>query len=349
MRFPFFTGVGRGGRHPSRRAPNHGRRRSAWLIVGVALTVTVLFAALVTGCGSSTSSTTSPSPSASSTVIDGATITSDASLHALLPQSILSAGEIRVASDIPYPPWEMYVGNTTQPAGFDYDLSQALGAKLGIKAAFINTPFDSIILAVQGGKRDMIMSDMYDNAEREKVLTFVDYAYDGTSILVPKGNPNGVTNLDSLAGKTVACESGTTQQALLQKLNSQFKSAGKPQMTILALPNQPAALLAVKSGRAIGDLTDHSTAEYIAKTTNNGATYEVVADPAAPNGYDPQVVGIGILKSNTQLIEAVQKALQALIDDGAYQKIIDKYGLLPVKSALVNQGPGFAASAAATP
>ena len=51
--------------------------------------------------------------------------------------------------------------------------------------------------------------------QREKPgVSFVDYAYDGTSILVLKGNPKGVTNLDSLAGQTVACESGTTQQAL---------------------------------------------------------------------------------------------------------------------------------------
>ena len=62
----------------------------------------------------------------------------------------------------------------------------------------------------------MIMSDMYDNPEREaQGVSFVDYAYDGTSILVKKGNPDGITNLDSLAGKTVACESGTTQQAFL--------------------------------------------------------------------------------------------------------------------------------------
>ena len=87
-------------------------------------------------------------------------------------------------------------------------------------------------------------------------------------------------------------------------------------MTILALPNQPAALLAVTSGRAVGDLTDHSTASYIAKTTNSGNSFEVVADPAAPNGYDPQLVGIGIVATNTALLNTVQKALQDLIDRG---------------------------------
>ena len=143
----------------------------------------------------------------------------------MLPSAIVSANNLRVASDIPYPPWEYYVSATSkQVTGFDYDLSQAIGKKIGIPASFNETPFDSIILAIKGGKRDMIMSDMYDNADREKQgVSFVDYAYDTTSILVPKGNPKGITNLDSLAGQTVACESGTTQQAWLQSLNTQFR------------------------------------------------------------------------------------------------------------------------------
>jgi polar amino acid transport system substrate-binding protein len=323
------------------------------VLVLVAATVVAL---LVAGCGSSSSSSSSSSPAAtpsasatsaaSWTPADLAAIKPDPSLKAMLPSSITSSNNLRVASDIPYPPWEYYDPATSKnPAGFDFDLSQAIGAKLGIPTSFNEVPFDSIILNIKAGKNDMIMSDMYDNQERQNSgITFVDYALDGTSMLVKKGNPSGVTNLDSLVGQTVACESGTTQQAFLQSLNKQFASAGKSKITILALPNQPAALLAVTSGRAICDVTDHSTAAYIAKTTNNGATFEVVSDPSAPDGYDPQMTGIGIVSTNTGLIKAVQKALQDLIDEGSYQKIVAKYGLLPVDSAQINAGPAYAAS-----
>jgi hypothetical protein len=99
-----------------------------------------------------------------------------------------------------------------------------------------------------------------------------------------------------------------------------------------------AARAARPSRRSIGDLTDHSTAEYIAKTTNSGNSFEVVADPTALNGYDPQIVGAGIVASNQALATTVQKALQGLIDDKTYGQIIAKYGLLPVTSAQVNQG-----------
>jgi polar amino acid transport system substrate-binding protein len=313
-----------------------------------ALLALAAVALALAACGSSSSSSSSSSPSPSMTPSTAATwtpsdlasVTTDSSLKAMLPSSVVSANNLRVASDIPYPPWEYFVSATSKQAtGFDYDLSQAIAKKIGIPASFNETPFDGIILSIKSGKNDMIMSDMYDDAQRESQgVTFVDYAYDGTSILVPTGNPKGVVNLDSLAGQTVACESGTTQQAFLENLNKQFKTAGKPTMTIKAVPNQPAALLAVSSGTAIGDLTDHSTAEYIAKTTNGGNSFVVVADPAAPNGYDPQIVGIGMLSTNTQLITVVQKALQDLITDGTYKKIIDSYGLLPVASAQINQG-----------
>ena len=333
------------------------RRHGPVLLILVLVAVAALVA-LAAGCGSSsTSSSTSPAPSASATSTatwtpaDLAALTVDSALKPMLPSSISSSNNLRVASDIPYPPWELYNPPTSKnPAGFDFDLSQAIGAKIGIPTSFNETPFDSIILSIKGGKNDMIMSDMYDNAEREgQGVSFVDYAYDGTSALVKKGNPSGVTNLDSLAGQTVACESGTTQQAFLQQLNKTFASSGKSAIKILALPNQPAALLAVTSGRAVGDLTDHSTASYIAQTTNNGNTFEVVADPSAPQGYDPQLVGIGIVAKNTGTINAVQKALQDLIDEGAYQKIVAKYGLTTVDSAQVNQGGKATPSPSATP
>ncbi len=340
-------------------------KRTYLIILGVLVFALILLPVLA-GCGSTTTTTTGQSsvttaapstettaPATTETTAPQTTTTAapaaydiktvlagiqaDPTLKAMLPAAMQTAG-FKVASDIPYPPWEMFVGDTSQPTGFDYDLSQALAAKIGVKADFIETKFDSIILSLQSGKNDVAMSDMYDNMSRQKVLDFVDYAEDGTSILVLKGNPKNVGGLDTLAGQAVGCEKGTTQAVMLENLNKQFQSAGKPAMTINQYPDQPSALLAVQSGKVVGDLTDHSTAAYIAMTTDNGATFEVVADPAAPSGYDSQPVGAGVLKTNTALRDTLQKALQGLIDDGSYKTIIDHYGLLPVTAAQINQG-----------
>lgn len=322
------------------------RKAGLWL-AAPAVVVLVIGVMVFAGCGGTATTTTAGEPATTAvtagaydikTILTG--IQADPALTAMLPAAVVKAGEMKVASDIPYPPWEMFVGDTSQATGFDYDLSQAIGAKLGIKTAFIETKFDSIILSLQSKKNDTAMSDMYDNLERRKVVDFVEYAFDGTSILVVKGNPKGITNLDSLAGQAVGVEKGTTQAVMLENLNKQFKAAGKPEMTINQYPDQPAALLAVQSGKVVGDLTDHSTASYIAQTHEGGNTFEVVADPAAPTGYEGQPIGALFLKENTQLRDAFQKALQALIDDGTYKTIIDHYGLLPVESAQINQGTG---------
>jgi polar amino acid transport system substrate-binding protein len=295
------------------------------------------------GCGTATTTTTN-APATTTTAAAGwdintllAGVKADPALTALLPTAMQTAG-IKVASDIPYPPWEMFVGDTKQATGFDYDLSQALAAKLGVKAEFVETKFDSCILSVQSKKNDIIMSDMYDQVGRRTNVDFVDYAFDGTSVLVLKGNPKGIVGLDTLSGLAVGCEKGTSQAVLLEDTNTQLKAGGKAEITIMQYPDQPSALLAVQSGKVVGDLTDHSTAAYVAQTQGGGGVFEVVADPAAPTGYEGQPVGIGVLKENTQLRDALQKALQALIDDGTYKKIIDHYGLLPVTSAQINQG-----------
>jgi polar amino acid transport system substrate-binding protein len=330
------------------------RRGRLWVLLGTLALVSVV-ALVAAGCGSSSpSSTASSTPpigsasSAATVTVAGVAIKADPALHQLLPASILSAGQIRIATDIPVPPWEMFVGDTTTPTGFEIDLFKAMGAELGVRAAFLNMSWASCLLSLQGGKGDMVMGDMTDTIEREKVFTFVDYALDADSILVAKGNPQGITNLDSLAGKIVTVLSASSEQAALASLNAKFKASGKEQMQIISLPSAPACLLAIESGRAVAELANHTTSVYSAKTTNGGNTFEVLIDPAAPEGYTPLPVATAILKTNTQLVTAVQKAIQELMNNGVYTALANKYGILTVKSAQINAA-GQAASASPTP
>ena len=61
-------------------------------------------------------------------------------------------------------------------------------------------------------------------------------------------------------------------------------------------------------------------------------------DPTPPEGWETQPDGIGVLKSNTGLRDAIQKALQGLMDDGTYKTIVDHYGIQQWPSATVNAG-----------
>jgi polar amino acid transport system substrate-binding protein len=141
-----------------------------------------------------------------------------------------------------------------------------------------------------------------------------------------KGNPKGIKGLDDLAGQVVACQKGTTQAQFLEKLNKDFAAAGKPAVSILALPAESDALLAMKSGKAVADMTDGPGGAYVAKTYQGGNVFEVVVDPAFPNGYEPALMALGMKKNLPDQAKAFQMALQQLVDDGVWVQILDLYG-----------------------
>ncbi len=316
------------------------------IAIAALLAMALALGLLLAACGSSGTSGSNSSPTASSSpaagvAVAGVTITPDASLNAMLPASVKSSGVLSVATDIPYPPFEMYANsNNTNPTGFDIDFGKALAAKLGLRFQLNQIVFDSIIPALQAGKADMVLAAMVDNKARQQVLNFVDYAKVGSVLLTLKGNPDHLTTLNALAGKTVAAQSGTIQAQMLTALATQLAAAGKPKLTVLTFPKDSDALLAVQAGKAVADYVQLPDAAYTSKTAGNGSVYQIVVDPAAPGGYAPSVIGAGVVKSDTALTSAVQKALQGFITDGTYAKLLAKYGLdgSAVSSAQVNKG-----------
>src|SRR5664279_6082962 len=99
---------------------------------------------------------------------------------------------------------------------------QNLGPRLlGIKVVFHNADFAQLPAIAEAGRADMIMSAMTDTAEREKRLDFVTYFLAGTSLVVQRGNPKGISDLASLCGLKVAVETGTVQADLMARQQSQ--------------------------------------------------------------------------------------------------------------------------------
>lgn len=308
-------------------------------LIGVALAALAALLLGLSACGSTTKTSTSGGPEASATIA-GVTVTSDSTLHDMLPDNIKSTGIIRDAIDCPYPPWEMYLTlGTDQFTGFEIDMIRAVGAKLGVQVYLQNSIFDSIIPALQADKVDITTSAMYDNLDREKVLDFVDWAIDGSTFVVQKGNPAGINGLADLAGKTVATQSGTSYVPFLTSLQKQFQTEGKPAMTLLQFGKDAEALLAVRTGKAVADMTDGPSAAYIVQTAGAGDLYQLIIDPSNPNGYLRSYIGVGILKKNTQLRDAIKAAFEALMQDGTYSKILQKYQvpMVAVKAIVVNQ------------
>ena len=263
----------------------------------------------------------------------------DAAASAALPAAFREAGVINVASDIPFPPMEMFDENQNL-TGFDYDLAQALGARLGVKMELQTQAFDSIIPSLQSGKHDVIMSGMNDTPERQKTLDFVAYMHAGFSILVMAGNPENITTVLDLCGKDVAVQKATVQAEILHGYDEQCIAAGSTPIKTMELPIETDVQTAVRSGKAVADVVDSAVAAYAAQTAGDGEIFDVVKDPDNPSGYNPLYTGIGILKKNNDLAQALNLAMEAVIADGTYESILAKYDLTDfgIDAAGINLG-----------
>lgn len=292
--------------------------------------------AVVSGCGASGAGGTRP---ASRDKVAGVTVTRDAALHEALPERIRKAGTVRVATDVPYPPFAMFVTEgKSELTGLDYDLGQALGAKLGVRFAFTPTKFDGIVPALQAGKFDAAMSALTDNKERQKVVDFVDYSRSGSGILVTEGNPAKISTLDDLCGRKVGVQAATNQYKLLEAHQAECRAAGRKAADIQTFPKDSDAQLALRSGKVTAEVVTKPAAGWSAKTADGGKAFDLAEDPEAPAGYRASPNGIAVTRQLPQLTDAIRRALQALIDDGTLTKICDKYGVasIAVKEATKN-------------
>jgi len=281
------------------------------------------------GCGSGYSS--SGGAGASSSAAQG----SSAPLFDQLPQKYQQSKKIVVGSDIAYAPMEYYDTDGTTVLGLDKDLSDALGKQLGASFEWNNATFDGLITQLKSNRIDVAISGMSDTPERQKEVDFVDYYQAGAMMLVKKGNPDGLKTIADLCGQTVAVQRGTTQEGYAQEQSKKCEGEGKKPIDLLSFDRETEAMLQVKSGRAVSGMQDYPVAAYNSRTSGGGKDFEVVGDQiqAGP-------LGIAVSKDNTELRDALQKAVQAVIDDGTYEKLLKKYDvpLGAVDKATVNGG-----------
>src|SRR5919197_164608 len=291
-------------------------RGRSWLLPMLAVVLALLLAA----CGGSTGGAGGGAAGGGS---------GQQSLADKLPDRIKASKPKRGGSDLPCPPVEFFKKGTQQVQGIDFDLADAMGKKLGVKFTFQNGTFDGLIPALKSKRFDVIMSAMSDTAKRQKDVDFVDYFIVGTSILVKKGNPNDIQKLADFCGKTVALQRGTTQQAVAE---DQQKKCGANKINILLFNTDTEAVLQVKNGRAVADMNDFPVAAY---TAQQDPSFEVVGEQIEAGPY-----GIAVRKDDTQLRDALQAAMQAIIDDGTYKQVLDKWQVAKgaVTKAQVNSG-----------
>lgn len=238
---------------------------------------------------------------------------------ALLPADAKAKGVLTVATGEGYPPFEFYAADNKTLQGVDPELMSAVGDSLGLKADLKVLKFDAIIPGMQGGRYDVAAAAMGITPTRNKVVDFVSYFQGGTSIMFPKGNPLKLT-LETMCGHTIAAQKGTIYATdYLPEFSKKCTDAGQKEINVAVYPDQPSATLAVSSGRADATMDDFGPLAYVAQQSND--KFEVL-----DANYKPAPYGIA-LDHGSELAPAVEKALEALIADGTYGKILEKWGV----------------------
>jgi polar amino acid transport system substrate-binding protein len=285
------------------------RLRSGGLL-GLVLAVTLVAA----GCGEKSDT------GAGSTGTTAAAPAVDEALAAKVPDTVKSDGKILVGIDTSYAPNEFLDTDGKTAVGWDVDLFNAVAAKLGLKTEYRTAKFPDLIPALQSGKYEFAVSSFTINDERKQQVNMVSYFNAGTQWATKKGNPAGVQP-DDACGKKVAVQTGTVQQMEdLPKRQKACKSAGKPAITIDSYQDQGQATAAVASGKDDAMLADSPVAAYAVKQTNG--QLELLGDiyDAAPYGYV-------VKKDQTEFAQATADAVKALIADGTYKTILEKWGV----------------------
>ncbi|MFI7318630.1 ABC transporter substrate-binding protein [Streptomyces venezuelae] len=294
-------------------------------------TIAVVGSLLLSGCGDQTND-------------KGSDSVSNAPLADKLPKDIRDAGVIKVGSDIAYPPVEFKdkSGNTV---GIDPDLGEALGKQLGVKFEFENGTFDTLLGGLRSKRYQVAMSAMTDTKNRQEGVDeetgkkvgdgvdFVDYFTAGVSIYTKKGDDQSIKTWSDLCGKKIVVQRGTVSHDLAKAESKKCKGGKK--IAIEQYDNDQQAQARLRSGGADAGSSDFPVAAYAVKTSGGGKDFELVGEQVEAAPY-----GIAVSKKNPELRDAIKAALDAIIKNGDYEKIIKKWGVEDgaVEKAEINGG-----------
>ncbi|KAA8817649.1 ABC transporter substrate-binding protein [Bifidobacterium callitrichos] len=288
-----------------------------------AATLGVAMLISVAACGTTDEATGSSSDSGSS---DGATISSydvsgvkkDDAIASLLPDSVTKDGKLTIGTNPSYAPAEFLDADGKTQIGYDMDLARAMGNIFGLKTEIVSSNFDTIIPAV-GSKYDLGIAAFTITPERMDSVDFVSYFTSGMAYAVKKGNPEKIDE-NNLCGLKVAVETGTVEEEAIAETAKQCKADGKKDIEVQSSKQQTDATTAVVTGKADVFFADSPVVGYAIAQTG-GELEQLGKD------FDSVPNAVAIKKGDSKTVEAVQKAMQKLMDDGTYGKILKHWGV----------------------
>ncbi|WP_046213480.1 amino acid ABC transporter substrate-binding protein [Paenibacillus wulumuqiensis] len=273
-----------------------------WGSLTLMLILTML---VIAACGNSSNTATTGSGTDQSVAT---TESAPASSGAATLESVKASGKLRIGTEGTYAPFTFH-DESGKLTGFDVDIATEISKRLGVEPEFIETKWDSMIGGLDSKRFDAVFNQVGITPERQEKYLFSDpYIASKAVLIVPESNTD-ITSFADLKGKKSA-------QSLTSNLGKIAKSNGAELVSVDGF-NQAIGLLT--SGRADATVNDNLSYLDLKKQQPN-LPLKVVAEEA-----NASQSGAMFNKGSEDLVEAANKALKEMKDDGTYLKISEKY------------------------
>jgi polar amino acid transport system substrate-binding protein len=257
---------------------------------------------------------------------DRARITTDkvASLAAEVPAPIRERGTLEIAdSSGSAAPLTFYATDDRTVIGVEPDLAYLVADVLGLEAHLNPVSWENIFVGLDSAKYDVGFSNITVTEERKEKYDFASYREDNLAFEARKGSGWKVTGPKDVAGRTVAVSSGTNQEKLLVEWSRTNVKAGRKPVDIKYYQNPTNTYLALRSGRIDLALGPNPTAAYHVATAGES---EVVGTYSGA-GATLQGLIAATTKKDSGLAKPLADALNHVIENGTYAKVLSRWGL----------------------
>jgi cystine transport system substrate-binding protein len=221
---------------------------------------------------------------------------------------VKAAGALRIGTEGTYAPFTFHDASGAL-VGFDVEIGQAIAKELGVKAEFVEGPWDGLIAGIDAGRYDVVINEVGINPERQAKYDFSEPYIASKAALVVAGDNSEITSFETLKGKRAA-----------QSLTSNFgKLAEQYGAELVGTEGFDQSIALVIQGRADATIND-SLSFFDFKKQQPDVNVKVVATAA-----DADFSGVLLAKNKPELLEAINRALETIKTDGTYAAISQKY------------------------
>nr|WP_052479110.1 ABC transporter substrate-binding protein [Kibdelosporangium sp. MJ126-NF4]CEL22206.1 probable solute binding protein of ABC transporter system [Kibdelosporangium sp. MJ126-NF4]CTQ92987.1 probable solute binding protein of ABC transporter system [Kibdelosporangium sp. MJ126-NF4] len=235
-----------------------------------------------------------------------------------VPGPIRQRGTLMVAMVPNTPPMAYHAEDNTTIVGFDRDMSQAVADVLCLVAQPVSTGVDAIVPGMAAGRYDVALASLSPTEERQRNADFVTYYKGGQGFLTRSGTNFPMNSYLDLCDRTVGVIMGSVQQGQLEQAADTCARANRPDWRLNLFPDGSAAVLALRSSRIAVLYASISSTQYAAHKAPH--LFRLAGQ------YKRSLVAVALTK-NSPLTTPVHNAVRALMQDGTYRKILEKWGL----------------------